>query len=551
MPMPSGNGSDGALLHGVGHAGTRWLIPVLLISLYVAQCLWFVGTQSLTYDEPVHVLAGLNAWRHHQFDLWNDQPPLGRLLVTLPIVGRRWQLSTVPQPLSGNFWTISIRPDPQRLARRTRPVNIALGVTLACLLWFAARRMFSEGGANLSLALFAFSPPLIAHFSVATVDGTLTLLLFATAVAVHAWRITPSWPSTIGLGLVLGLAIIAKFSALPLAALAFVLMIATRSARQRFAKVAAALVVGSAVVWSAYFLQTGDVNFRGGRLSGAYARGRVVVLPLSRRFDKTLKLPAPDYFAALAGVVQHNVRGQPAFFLGETRRWFGWRLYLPVVMLLKWPPLVLALATTALVLVFNRGVAASDPWEMVLFPATFLGLALLSNVDIGDRYILPVYPFLLLWAARVWNTLKDRQWAVAAALVIIAAQSADCLRYAPDYLSYFTPFISPSRSRELLTDSNLDWGQGLIALQHYQHDHGDAKIWLAYYGSVDPREYGISAWPMHETDRPSGTIVVSATQLSGQYLRNPGAYHWLFNYPLKTVLNHSLYVFEVPDGHAP
>ncbi len=40
--------------------------------------------------------------------------------------------------------------------------------------------------------------------------------------------------------------------------------------------------------------------------------------------------------------------------------------------------------------------------------------------------------------------------------------------------------------------------------------------------------------------------VVSATHLSGQLLKDPLAYHWLLQYPRKTILNHSLHVFEVP-----
>jgi hypothetical protein len=48
-----------------------------------------------------------------------------------------------------------------------------------------------------------------------------------------------------------------------------------------------------------------------------------------------------------------------------------------------------------------------------------------------------------------------------------------------------------------------------------------------------------------EKDRPTGTVIVSATHLSGERLRDPRAYHWLLNCPRKAVLNHSLHVFEV------
>jgi hypothetical protein len=49
-----------------------------------------------------------------------------------------------------------------------------------------------------------------------------------------------------------------------------------------------------------------------------------------------------------------------------------------------------------------------------------------------------------------------------------------------------------------------------------------------------------------ESERVSGTVVISASNLSGQFLQNPSGYHWVLQYPLKTVLDHSLYVFDVP-----
>ena len=65
-------------------------------------------------------------------------------------------------------------------------------------------------------------------------------------------------------------------------------------------------------------------------------------------------------------------------------------------------------------------------------------------------------------------------------VAIVALQAVDTLRYAPDYLSYFVPGVSPRQSWRLLTDSNLDWGQGLLALRQYERQHPDEPIALAY-----------------------------------------------------------------------
>ena len=522
--------------------GTRAWIPLLLVGVYVGQCLWFIGTQSLTYDEPAHVMTGLDAWRFGRFDRWNDQPPLARLLLTLPLLpgGARWQVEKLGR----------IRPDPEMLAWYTRPVNVALGVALAALLWITARDRFGEGGANVALALFAFSPPLIAHYSVATVDGAATLLFFATAITIVRWRRQPSWAMTVWLGLVLGGFLASKFSAPPMALVALAVMIGHRRASDqllvRVGKAACALTVALATVWAIYFFHTGQVTVRQGEMTGPYAGPGELVVPLPIAHPITITVPAPEYVVAFGGVVQHSVKGQPAFLLGRVRRSGGWRSYIPIVAALKWPPIVWATACAALVaFMFNRVPRSAHLAAMFLFPVVFFVMAVFSNLDIGDRYILLVYPFLLLVCAALWPAIAAWRGARTLIGVLIALQAADCLRYAPDDLSYFTPFVRPSQAYTLLTDSNLDWGQGLLALRAYEHAHPDGTIRLAYFGGVDPREYGIRAQPLAEQQRAAGTIVVSATHLSGQYLEDPAAYHWLLGHPRTAILNHTLHVFQV------
>ena len=87
---------------------------------------------------------------------------------------------------------------------------------------------------------------------------------------------------------------------------------------------------------------------------------------------------------------------------------------------------------------------------------------------------------------------------------------------------------------------------GLLALRRYARAHPAEQLRLAYFGGTDPRDYGISATPLAEGAGGTGTIVVSATHLSGQYLRDSRAYHWLLKYPRVEILNHTLHVFRVP-----
>ena len=132
-------------------------------------------------------------------------------------------------------------------------------------------------------------------------------------------------------------------------------------------------------------------------------------------------------------------------------------------------------------------------------------------------------------------------------MLLAILNAADGLRFAPGYLSYFTPFVRPAESYRLLTDSNLDWGQGLLALRDYQRNHPGEPIALSYFGSIDPRVFGIQSNELG-SQHVSGTVVVSATNLSGQFLADPERYRWLLQQKPVTILDHSLYVFRVREG---
>lgn len=534
-------------------AKTKWIFPALLALLYVTQCAWFIGTQSLTYDEPVHIAEGLNAWRYGRFEQYNDHPPLARLWCALPLLDPKWQVDI--EQLPDAFRVTRIAPDPVALAWRARAMNVLLGLLLAWLVWRAADRLFSRNAANFALALFAFSPSLIAHFSIAATDGAATLFIFATAWALVRWRQQPTWTSTIGFGLLLGLLLLAKFSTAPMFVLALLWMIPLGAdkvfqapVRWNWGKTVAALLLALLVVWAGYFFHVSRLTVHDGTLTATFPNwSEPIVKPVRGDRNYSLLIPAGEYIEGFRELVRHNRQGQPAFFLGQVSTHGGWKLYYPVVMLLKWPTIVLGLSLTGLAIAIRRKVRVpADLWIMASFPALYLALAISARFNLGERHVLPMYPFAILFASALWDWVGDKRGVSALLIVLAIVNAADAMRYAPGYLSYFTPFVRPADSYRLLTDSNLDWGQGLLALRDYQRNHPGERIALSYFGSVDPQVYGIQSDFFLGDRRIPGTVIVSATNLSGQYLPEPERYRWLLQRKPVTILDHSLYVFQVP-----
>jgi hypothetical protein len=541
------------------HASEKpwWLVPSLLLFIYLAQCSWFIRTQSLTYDEPVHIAEGLDAWRHGRFEQYNDQPSLSRLLLSLPLIADTWQVEV--QPGVEGFRIPRIAPDPVELANRARRVNNALGLLLGLLVWLACRRLSSEGGANVALALFVFSPSLIAHFSLTTTDGAATLLIFAAAWQLVRWRNTPTWPDTLLLSFVLGLMLLAKFSTGVMFVLALLWMLLLKRGSVAFnplqwnwGKTVAAMLLALTVVWAGYCFHISHLSIHDGNLTASFPHwNERIEKNVQSRVNLDLLVPAGEYIEGFREVARHNRHGQRAYFLGRVSATGGWKLYYPVTILLKWPTIVLVLAVAGVLIAAARRIAVtSDLWVMASFPFIYFLLAIFAHFNIGERHVLPLYPFALVFAGLIWQQISRHRFGLAIMIAMLLLNAADAMRFAPDYLSYFSPATHSYESYRLLSDSNLDWGQGLLAVRQYEQTHPQEQLWLAYFGSVDPAVYGLRSRPLGENDRVTGTVMVSATNLSGQFLQNPESYRWLLQYPRIDLLNHSIYVFRVPESGA-
>ena len=183
-----------------------------------------------------------------------------------------------------------------------------------------------------------------------------------------------------------------------------------------------------------------------------------------------------------------------------------------------------------------------------------------SNVNVGIRHILPIYPFLFIFlgitAASCWNSAKRAGRLIVTLLTIaLAAETAFAF---PNYIPFFNLFAGGSRGGlRLLGESNIDWGQDLPALAAWQKRHPDRPLYLLYWGSADPRYYGIhfinlpqSTAPADQTTPSPGRPVyaLSAVVLTNPFVREsmkPLFDSLLQQQPI-AILNGSIYIYDSP-----
>jgi 4-amino-4-deoxy-L-arabinose transferase-like glycosyltransferase len=420
-----------------------------------------------------------------------EHPPLGKLIIATGLAFAGAHLDpafTGDQTQLGRRVLYESGADPGRLLLAARLPVIVLTLLFGLVVFAFARDLTGPAGGVTALALYAFSPDLIAHGSLATLDVPVAGFLLTSVWLVWRARRRPVLYLPLA-GLALGAAVATKMSALaavPVLLLLTVLSVwhAHRGDRpQRIIHVVAAAagvaLIAVAVVWAAYLAVDP-------RLRWTTPPDLPAVHGLRSLADR-LPLPRP-YLDGMRVQFGFEDRTWSTFLLGTYHPGSLW-YYLPVALLVKTPLGTLALGLAgAVALVTLPRLRPAAPY--VLVPtAVLLAAAMTSTRDLGVRYALFVPMFLAIAAAGL-VTLR-RRWAQGAVAVLVVFAAASSLRTFPYYLPYSNEaFGGPARTHLNLHDSNVDWGQDLRRLADRLPDE---RVWLVYKGSGVPSAYGIDA----------------------------------------------------------
>jgi 4-amino-4-deoxy-L-arabinose transferase-like glycosyltransferase len=432
----------------------RHAFPIALCFIALA-CLRIADTYrqlSVTTDEPFYLTRGLELLAAQPLEE-TAHPPLAQWAVALvPFsMGARVDPRQGVRPL---FLPRSGKAEPWRIVAGMRAGVLPFFVWAALIVFWAARRYFGAAAAVVSTALFTLLPPVLAHAGLATTDMPLAATVSAAFFLLVRWAEAPRPRRAVLLGIAAALAVLSKFSALlflpAAAALALIITVAVRRPRRagliraacsRIPGLLLAAGVGALAVWAAYGFTVGTVPAWFGRL----------------------RVPAPGLWEAIRAVALHNAAGHAAFLLGQ-QRMTGWWYYFPVALAVKTPLALLLLAGAGLVPAWRLRRAGG------LFPlALFLGVlipAMTARIDIGVRYILPIYTSLSILggvgAVALAGSRRIRAGVpVLAPLVLIAWMAVSGARSHPNYLAYFNESAG-RRPDRIVVDSDLDWRQDLV-----------------------------------------------------------------------------------------
>jgi hypothetical protein len=517
------------------------VLAVALLLVHVVLCTLEARHQSATVDEFHLVPQAVTLRATGDLELGLKTPPFLKRWIGLALDPAEYTLVDArfeghPARDGWEPWIFATRfmqanrAGWERLFDRARAMMLPFSLLLGAALWAWARRLGGPRAGLIALVLFAFAPEFLSFGSLVSLDLAVTALLVAQFFAFRE-ALVRGKPALFALsGVLLGLALSVKTTALLVAPLFCLLVLPFGRARGLPRR----LLEGATLALAALLALHATYGFHAPfpRLDELSAASRGFAR-LHASLPAGLRLPLPREWLCGFDFQAKDVEiGDIASYLDGQWSSTGWKHYYLLAWLYKTPLALLGFVLVVALGALRSRRASALPSEvrwprwvdimLVLGPLALWGgtFSLTGQLNIGVRYVLPCYAFLLLGLAVLAARIPLRSLPGLASAALLVAFVLSSLATFPHHLGSFNALAGGStHGWRHLVDSNADWGQELEHLGDYAKEHALGRISLAYFGHVAPELYGLdyalpTPVPAGQTPAP-GWYAISVNYLAG------------------------------------
>jgi hypothetical protein len=518
-------------------------VEILCTAILLAMAFVLVtitARKSITADEIVLIPSAYYHLVTNDVQLIPQHPPLCKLLAGFPLLflqpdevsrppdGRAMTRDDLEWMYVSRFWQDN-HSRFEAISFWARMPMIALTLALGVLTFVFARDLFGARAALLAVALFALEPTILAHGRVVQTDIPAAFGFLLTVFAFCRYLRTPTWQRAGALGGAAGIAILAKYSMVflgPLLLVAFIVLL-VRWRQQKSSVLLHAFLAAAAlilVINAGYF-------FYHRHLTETDAFWIQTFFPSPKgtvwASVRALKLLLPtDFIMGVYWQINHGREGHPASLLGMYAQ-HGWWYYFPVAFALKTTLPFLILSFCSLIWGTWAVVRRQQRWLLfLLLPfAVYTALMMVTPINIGVRYYLPGYLFLIILSGGLLETLFQRRasrraylLSTAAGAILLSSMVLETGRAYPDYMSYLNELAAPKPRWWYLSDSNVEWGDDVRELALYLRSRGETRVRAVLLGGFATLGfYGVNYEDaVSPAARPSSRyIAIGASFLNG------------------------------------
>lgn len=559
-----------------------WLWSIL--STHALLLAWLSLVNAPTFDEIGHLPSGLSHWHFGNFDLYRVNPPLMRMIATLPLLPMRpntdWTWVSNDPYLRSEF------PVGLRFIENNREyclwyftfcrwAQIPVSIFGAVIAFRWAYELYGKLSAFIALILWCFCPNILTWGSTITPDIGATSFGLAASYAFWRWLKVANWRASCLAGIALGAAELSKSTWIILFALWPVMWTAwlywprkSSGSHPAFKQLVVVMAIGVYVLNAGYgfeksFQKLGSFDFISETLGGPDAHSS----PDNRFRDTWLsELPIPLPANYLQGIDVQKFdfeRGKWSYLCGEMK-YGGWYHYYLYCLLVKMPFGYICLFVLSVVLFAcrPRSYSAGLHSEMCIAIPALAIIALVSSQTGFNRYlryVLPAVPFLFICASRVGKAFQLNHVTImtlATGSLGIAVVSSLCV--VPHSMSYFNLAAGgPLGGPKWLLDANIDWGQDLLFFKRFLTENPTMRpMHLAYFGYANQNLAGLEceSVPQSITEEADvllkkGWYAVSVNYVYGykHYYNDPPMYKYFSRMTPQFTVGYSIYVYNVPE----
>ena len=528
----------------------KFIVFAILGVVFILQ-IFLAKNDSLTTDEKVHIPAGYLHVFKGNYDYNSEHPPLANDLSGL-FVGL-FARPQVPQDIVSDQWQYgegflySRGQNADKIIFWGRFPIIVLSILLLYLVFSWAYQFWGFNGGLISLILAATCPNLLANGHLATTD--LILALSYTLNFYLLWKFSQkqSWKNAVHLGLAMAFVLLSKFSGIIVLPADFIILIIVfiyqkKDFWQKVEKTFISYLIAFIVLWLIYF-----VSMRGEMY---YLFNHRYGLNHFQRIDhylidliKWIRFPIKKFHDGFNIVRGHNEIGHISYLNGVFSMSGRWQ-YFPYAFFYKTPIPAMALFFLSLMLFFKGKFSKLTAIMFVFLPMiVFFISSLKSNINIGIRHALPIYPLAYIFIGSVF-TIKDKILSYFFYFLVGLNIVVTIFAY-PQYLAYFNQFAGgTSGGINHLSDSNLDWSQNVKRFSSYLKDNDIKSLYFECYDKTTPAYYGINALEIPKNQPLKGVVAMCAQQ----YLLHKfttSDYRWFINSTPTQVIDGTIYLWDL------
>ncbi|HTS17513.1 MAG TPA: glycosyltransferase family 39 protein [Verrucomicrobiae bacterium] len=529
-------------------------------SLLAVMAILMIGParqDSATVDETTALGTGYTYWTGHRFYFVPEHPPVAQMLPAVPLLFMDLKLSPNAQALLNGtarypwarpwagpirawqdffpegrgmwyFWALPESQlfgqmfvydgtndgDAMMLAGRTVQILLALAVG-ALIFWWIRDSTGDNAAALIAMALWVFNPVSLAYGHLITTDIGVTLGIAGAVLLFAKLLDRPDLARAMAGGAAMGLALTMKLTTIVLGPpLLLLVLLRRRQLRSSGINPWKLAVVFLGTIWLVILL----VYFPHWSPPPPLPESQAEALGVPGWFQAFRPFLIPgDFFKALGLTLGHSKVGHENYLLGAWSQEGRWD-YFPLAFLLK-SPIPFVILTIVCLLAFGKvfrhaPLLEATPWVVA---TAYLLIAMTSNVNIGVRHLLPIFPLCCVgignFVAR-WSQPLIRKCVYG----LLGWQILVTILAYPLYIQFFSEAVGgATNGYKYLIDSNYDWGQDANRLKQFLAEHDIHHIYLDYFGTQYNIEYlkipntRVSADEARQlTD---GWLVVSASEL--------------------------------------